>query len=74
MAKKKLMTTSQMASRVKAEKAAWMVSVLVLTATVSPRNAHALRGNGLRTSPTAVLRKMAVRFQACGKASRPQHE
>lgn len=53
-----------MASWVKAEYAAANVRVWVTTATVRPRNAHPASGRGFTTRPTAVKRKIEVKFQA----------
>lgn len=50
---------SQMTSLVKAQKAVGKGSVLVTTEAVTPRNAQAPTGRGLRTSPATVERKMA---------------
>jgi hypothetical protein len=42
------------------------VNVFVTTAVVIPRNAHAPTGNGDKTKPATVAKKMDNKFQACG--------
>ena len=66
LAKKNASTMSQMTSLVIAEKACWNVSVFVTTVVLSPRNAHAPTGRGVKTKPVMVLRKMASSVHACG--------
>jgi hypothetical protein len=59
------MTINHMTSLVKAPKAAANVRVLVTTATVNPRNAHAPTGRGDNTRPAMVVKKMANNCHAC---------
>ena len=66
LAKKNASTMSQMTSLVIAEKACWNVSVFVTTVVLSPMNAHAPTGSGVKTKPVMVLRKMARSVHACG--------
>ena len=60
---------SQMTSLVKAEKAVAKESVLVRTEAVRPRKAQAPTGNGLRTRPAMVERKMESNCHAWGVIS-----
>lgn len=60
------MTISQMTSLVNAAKALEKVSVLVTMEEVRPRKAQAPTGNGLKTRPATVERKMESNCQAWG--------
>lgn len=64
LAKKKEMTTNQMTSLVKAEKAVVKDSVFVRIEAVRPRKAQAPTGRGLRTRPAMVERKIESNCQA----------
>lgn len=68
-AKKKEMTINQMTSLVNAAKAVENASVLVTIEVVRPRNAHAPTGNGLKTRPAIVERKIERSCHACGETS-----
>ncbi len=65
LAKKKEMTINHMTSLVKAPNAAPNVRVLVTTAIVNPRKAHAPTGRGDSTSPVMVDKKIASSCHAC---------
>ena len=66
LAKKNAKTISQMTSFVIAPNACAKVNVFVTTAVVNPRNAHAPTGNGDKTKPATVAKKIDSKFQACG--------
>lgn len=68
-AKKKEMTINQMTSLVNAAKAVGNASVLVTIEVVRPRKAHAPTGNGLKTRPAIVERKIERSCHACGETS-----
>jgi hypothetical protein len=55
-----------MTSFVIAPNACAKVNVFVTTAVVNPRNAHAPTGNGDKTKPATVAKKIDSKFQACG--------
>lgn len=60
---------SQITSLVKALKAAEKERVFVTTEAVRPKKAHAPTGNGLRTRPAIVERKMERSCHASGVTS-----
>ncbi|KAM0981991.1 hypothetical protein EV1_014903 [Malus domestica] len=59
------MTINQITSLVKAPKAVWKDRVSITMKVVRPGKAQAPTGNGLRTRPEMVDRKMASNCQAC---------
>ena len=63
------MTINQITSLVKALKAVGKDRVPVTMEAVRARKAQAPTGNGLRTRPAMVDRKMASNCQACGVTS-----
>ncbi|KAM1209293.1 hypothetical protein ACFX2J_014853 [Malus domestica] len=63
------MTINQITSLVKTPKAVWKDRVSITMKAVRPGKAQAPTGNGLRTKPKMVDRKMASNCQACGVTS-----